>query len=287
VKKKLFILVGLLFLLCGCTAEVNLEVKNDRVRENVTINAIPEGDYTMDRLPLAFRNFIPAYAKDVLADAEPDTKKSGVSYYERKQEQLTNGYKFIYSYNFKLNNYKEARTVKNGFRSSNIYVDNVEKTILLSTDNSGLLYFEDYPFLTDVTVNIKSDYKVVESNADYVNDNVYSWELNRNNNNKNIYLLLDKSAKFDEGYIIDPDEDYEELPDDYDEDDSNGNGGNSTNGNGTSTENNEKENKKKEYSSKIEEEMNENPFVFIVLGIILFIVLILIFTKFAKITKVK
>lgn len=276
-KKKILILIGLLFLLCGCTAEVNVEITGDKVNENISINAYPGGDYTMERLPKAFRQYVPAYAKDVLADAEPDEKKSGVAYYKRTQENIVDGYRFNYSYSYRINNYKDARSVKNGFRSSNIYEDKVAKTILFSTDNGGLLYFSDeYPLLTDVKIHIKTDKKVEEHNADYVNGNVYTWEFSKNGENKNIYLLLDKTTKNDSGNK-------------EDEDDKNNPGENQTSSPTGNNKDNKTENdsKKQEYTSKVEESMNKHPFAYAIIAVFVFIFIVFILSKVTKITKVK
>lgn len=280
-KKKTVILLGMLFLLCGCTAEVNLEIKDDKVLETVSINAYPDGDYTLERLPAVFRNYVPAYAKDKPGDAEADVMKKGISYYTRTQETIVNGYRFTYKYDFKLSDYKDARTVKEGFRSSNVYEDKVSKTILFSTDSGGLLYFcDEYPLLTDVRINIKTDYNVLENNADYVNDNVYTWELNKNSNNKSIYLLVDKTLD-NKGNMLGNDKENngnEEKP---------GNNGSSNPTGNKKDDQVKKDEKKEEYASKIEEEMNKHPFVFVVLAILLFIVIVIILSKVTKITKVR
>jgi len=272
-KSKILILISLLFLLCGCTAEVNLEIEDDLIKEKVTIDVEPSGDYTMERLPKAFRLYIPIYAKDILPDAEPDRQIKGVTYYNRKQERLNNGYRFTYSYNFKLNKYEEARTIKNGFKSSNIFIDNVAKTILLSTDNSGMLYFsEEYPLLNRVKINIKTNYKVEEHNADRVNGNIYTWEFTKNDNHKNIYLLLDKTKDNQNTEIEKPqDPDIQKPTDKFP--------------NKPTTEDNKKPTKKEE--NTIQEEMNKHPYLFIIGAIVLFFIVIFILTKIIKITKVK
>lgn len=271
-KKKIILLIGLLFLLCGCSAEVNLEIKDEQVSETVVIHAYPSGDYTMERLPGAFLKNVPAYAKDILAEDEGDVRRKGISYYTRTQEEIVNGYKFTYKYNFKLSNYKDARTIKNGFKSSNVYVDKVANTILFSTDSGGLRYFSDeYPNLDTVKVNIKTTYKVEEHNADYVNGNVYTWEFRRDNTSKGIYLLLDKTVNGTG----------EEKPNDKDDTSSVGNStGDKKNEQNTNT-------KREESNSKIEDEMNKHPFVFVIIGVILFIIVVFLLTRVTKITKVK
>lgn len=249
-KKKIILLIGLVFMLCGCSADVNIELTGSNVKENVYIYAYPNEHYTKERLNKAFRKYIPAFAKDTIIDTMPDEETKGISYYKRSEVDLGNGYRFNYKYNFNLSNYKNARTVKEGFKSSNIYVDNKEKTILFSTDNGGLLFFSQYPDLNTVNVNIKTDYKVKETNADSVDGNVYTWKLSRNNNNKNIYLLLDSS------------------PVEEDKDDEKNN----------VIENN---NDVKE-ESKFIKFVNEHPFLVIFVSFFLFLIIVLIISKITK-----
>lgn len=188
-KKKILILIGSMFLLCGCTAEVNLDIRENQVSESVDIVVYQSVNYSKDQIKSGFRNYVPIYSSDVIVDTNPDEAVSGIQYYKKTENDLGNGYKINYQYDFSLSRYSESRTVKEGFRSSTIQVNQNEKTILFSTDNNGLLYFEQYPDLEEVKVNIKTSYTVKENNADSVNDNVYTWILKRNNP-KNIYLLL-------------------------------------------------------------------------------------------------
>lgn len=248
-NKKILLLIGLVFMLCGCSANVNIEINDSTIKEDVYIYAYPNQYYTKDQLSKAFREYIPAFSKDTIIDTMPDEKVSGVSYYTRSYVDLENGYRFNYKYNFNLSNYKDARTVKEGFKSSNVYVDTKERTILLSTDSSGLLYFNQYPDLNNVTINIKTDYKVKETNADAVSENVYTWNLNRNSN-KGIYLLLSLDKNNQEE---------EEEPDDKQED--------------------KVDVTEKEELKGFEKFFNEHPILTIFLGILLFIIIVFIVSK--------
>lgn len=188
-KKKIIILIGILFLLCGCTAEVNLEISGNTISESVDIVVYQSVNYSKNQIQAGFRKYVPIYSSDVIVDTNPDEPVSGIQYYTKTETDLGNGYKINYKYDFPISRYQEARSIKEGFRSSSIQVNQKEKTILISTDKNGLLYFEQYPDLEEVKVNIKTSYSVKESNADSVNDNVYTWVLKKGNP-KNIYLLL-------------------------------------------------------------------------------------------------
>lgn len=258
-KRKMFLLLALTFLMCGCTAEVNLNIKDLSVEEEIIIDAYPNDDYSKEQLKASFRNYIPIYATDIVPDTEPDKKVSGISYYQKKVQDVGNGYRFNYSNRFKLETYKEAKSIKEGFKSANITFDKNEKSILISTDNNGLLYFNKYPLLTEVKINITSSYIVKESNADSVNGNVYSWKLNRNSK-KNIYMLIDQSNVRTE--ISSNNEDEHNKQDNNKIDN--------------------KTNDEKVYSNEFEKFINEHPFIVIIGALATFIIFILFFKKISK-----
>lgn len=244
-KKRICLLFSLLFLLCGCTAEVNLEIEGNSINESVDIIVFQNNNLTKDQIKAGFRNYVPIYSSDVIVDTNPDEAVSGVDYYTKKEDDLGTGFKINYSYNFALNKYKDARTVKEGFRSSNIQVNRNNETVLLSTDNNGLLYFEQYPDLEKVTINIKSDYPVKENNADVVNNNIYTWNFSRGDK-KNIYMLLDTKVE-EESEVIE-----------------------------------KEENNKPEEENEVVTLFNEHPYVIIILSILLFIVIVLIISKLKR-----
>lgn len=255
-KKKIVLLIGLVFILCGCTAEVNLTITPERVDETVIINAYPNQYYTKEQLPTAFRKYIPAFGTNVIVDTEPDEKEVGVRYYTRTLEELGNGYKFKYNYNFSFKDYKNSYALKNGFKSINIQNDNVEKQVLISTDNGGLLYFNNHPSLLEVKVNITPTYEVLEHNADSVNNGVYSWNLKRESNNKGIYLLMSDEVKEDKE---------EETSKDKEE-----------------VKNNDTK-KEPKYDSEFDKFVNEHPILVMICALLLFFIVIIIVLKMPKI----
>lgn len=190
-KSKCLILVFLIFMMCGCTAEVNLDISDNKIRESVDITFYQNVLYPKDIIKTSFRNYIPVYAKNLIVDTMPDEPLEGIDYYTKKETDLGNGYKFNYSYDFNINEYKEARTVKDGFRSYNITFNQDDHTISLFAEGT-LLYFNEYPELEEVKINIKTDYLVKENNADNVKDNTYTWVFKKDDV-KSINMLIDTS----------------------------------------------------------------------------------------------
>ena len=192
-KFKYFGLILIIFMMCGCTAEVNLEISDSKIKESVDITFYQDAIYTKDIIKASFRNYILIYARDVIVDAEEDRPFPNTKYYEKTETDLGNGYRFNYSYDFNINEYEEARTIKDGFRSYNVSVDQDNGNISISTDNNGLLYFDDYPLLEEVRINIRTNYLVEENNADSVNGNTYTWIFDKDTK-KSINMLINTST---------------------------------------------------------------------------------------------
>jgi hypothetical protein len=197
-KKKLLLLIALVFLLCGCTAEVNINVGYSNIEETISITTLADNNLTKETIKKSFRVYMPAFENDIVTDTDPDEKIPSVSYYSYISEELSNGYKNTYGYRYSFDEFKNSTSVKEAFRSVTIQNDKVDGEIMLSTDTGGLLLFNAYPKLDSVKVNIKSEYKVKETNADSHKDNVYTWTFTRGNDKKNIYILYDKGHKWDE-----------------------------------------------------------------------------------------
>ena len=188
--KKILMLLVLVILLTGCSANVNLTVTSNNIEEEIIISAYSDSVTSKAKIYTSFRKYMPVFVNVPLSDTEPDTKKDGVEYYTRSDQDLGSGYRFNYKYKYKFDDYKNARSVKLGFTSRTIQRNSVDKNIMISTDSAGLKFFEQYPSLENVTINIKSSYKMLDNNADYINGNVYTWVL-RKGVKKSIYLLLD------------------------------------------------------------------------------------------------
>ncbi len=260
-NKKVVALILMVFMLCGCSAEVNLNITSTDIYEQVNINAYQSSDFTKEQIKQSFRQYVPAFKTDVLVDTEPDKKNPGVQYYDRKETDIGNGYAYQYSYKFKFNEYRNATSLKEAYKSINIQENKKDKLITLSTDSGGLLYFRQYPSLDSVKVNIKLDskYKVLNHNADYTNGNIYMWSLSRNNN-KNIYLQYDNSADYADSGDKKEEDKKEEITQ-----------------NGITLV--KKEEEEKTGFSKF---INEYPFITALIAIVLFLIFVIIASKISN-----
>lgn len=263
--KRIILLLILVVFITGCSAEVNINVSSNGIYEQVTITDNVSNGRTKEHILASYREYVPAFSKTLIADTEPDVKLEGVEYYTRALEETNTGYKVSYGYKFGFDNYKDSRSVDLGFKDAIIQRDAVDKEILLTTDSDGLKYFNMYPALSNVTINIVStEFKVKDSNADYVNNNVYTWVLN-SNTKKSVYIVFD-----DPNYVppvADSGNTENDDVTDKEED------------NKVSNDNVEVE---EEEQSGIEKFMNENPFVVVCICLIIFLIFVMIVIKISK-----
>lgn len=200
-KRKAILLFVMMLFLCGCSADVTLEIDENKVVEEINITALVDQYNSKESLKGIFRKYVPIYNDVNVADTEPDVALSGVSYYEQTMKEIDNGYLFSYKNKFSVSNYNKARSVKTSFVSAYLEKDNQAKTLTLFTDNNGLIYLKNYSNLDSVTIKVKTKLKVLEYNADSKKGDIYYWTFTQNDNKKNIYLKL--STKKDEATTID------------------------------------------------------------------------------------
>ncbi len=187
--KKAIFLILILFIISGCTADVNLTITDDTISEEISINYFTNDQTSKEEILNSFRKNIPAYNNVIVADTEEDEKQDGTLYYNYKNKDLGTGYNFNYKYDFPFATYNSARSVKRAFKSANFTKSTKDNIITISTDSTGIKLFEEYPELSSVTINIKTNNEVLESNGQYQNG-VYTWRFNKNDYKKNIYLKM-------------------------------------------------------------------------------------------------
>ena len=121
---------------------------------------------------------------------EFDNKVNGISYYT--VSKLNNSSQIGLSINGKFQNY---------FEESNVVLFGLESFEFTESDDNVYLYgdgfkaFDSYTTLNSINININTNYEVVDCNADKIVDNVYTWNINRNNyETKTIYISANKTT---------------------------------------------------------------------------------------------
>lgn len=175
---KKILLAFLIFLVTGCTAQYNLTIDKSKITENVTV-ALPKSTVTDDQLQPYLQNGNKVY---------PASTDSAI--YKSDLTEDSDNYYLSYEYSHAYDMFNQSMFAKKCYQEVNL--KNNEETIFLSTSNQfNCIKMEDGAYLDNVDVNITTKLKVKSHNADKVNGNTYTWNINESNyQNKPINLEI-------------------------------------------------------------------------------------------------
>lgn len=187
--KKILILLFLIIMISGCQVNYNLTITSNSFNESSDI--IPE-DYDIyqntnlnDFLKSFTNNKISPFYNDI--DEINEVSSSDINpTHSYSFNNLDRGINIKYNYN--QNDIVLSKMIKECFNEVNIQDNN--QYIRINTSNECKA-FKRYSLLNNINIYIKTDLKVIYSNADSVNGNTYIWNIDKNNyNSKNISLTL-------------------------------------------------------------------------------------------------
>ena len=200
--KKKFILLILLFLVTGCSANYDIEIYNNTVKEDMEYFDSISSNWDSEALyGLTYRELVtdsvsypyPVFDSTVV-DENDTIKIDGVEYYDNKLISDSNKLGQSLSYHkFNLDNFNDSSIVKKCYKYFSILEEG--DNIILSTSLENTC-FDAYPSLDYITVNLKTNHKVVSSNADVVNGYHYTWNLSRENKDDSAILITLKKNEY-------------------------------------------------------------------------------------------
>ena len=175
-KYKIVLLIVILLSLTGCSFEYNMKIDTNTISEEniVYIPNTDKNDIKQEVEKLVSRytgptNSLGMYKQSVIED----NNNFGMSY--KKNYDTLNDYNNSLSFSICYDNYKLIK----------------EKDKIVISTSKRFNCFNKYSELDDVTINIDSSLEVKSSNADEVNGNIYTWNINKSNaDNKPINIVL-------------------------------------------------------------------------------------------------
>lgn len=182
-RKNLLIGLGLIILLTGCNSEYNLEINDGIFKETIVSDIYPDSKKTISVEGIEDDDQITPFIE---MEQHPFTNDNNIIY-DKKIETIDNYQRVTLTYNYQEDEFANSKAINNCFENHNYSYDD-KYTIELS----GTFYclYTDY-----IDINIKTDYKVLENNADEVNENIYTWHINRQNlDNVSLKIILDKKS---------------------------------------------------------------------------------------------
>lgn len=173
-KKIIFLLI--ILLLTGCSANFNVEIKQNTIEQNIFIQA---NNYELDG------TLLNTIAKNVYIDKQDTTVLGRFRLLNNKNDNPLNAF---VSYN--INDYDYDYSLYICYDNQNITYSN---NILKIETSNYFNCFDKYSILDDVNINVTTGYKVLENNADKVDGNTYTWNISKTNK-KGIKLVLDTTV---------------------------------------------------------------------------------------------
>lgn len=175
-KYKIVLLIVILLSLTGCSFEYNMKIDTNTISEEniVYIPNTDKNDIKQEVEKLVSRytgptNSLGMYKQSVIED----NNNFGMSY--KKNYDTLNDYNNSLSFSICYDNYKLIK----------------EKDKIVISTSKRFNCFNKYSELDDVTINIDSSLEVESSNADEVNGNIYTWNINKSNaDNKPVNIVL-------------------------------------------------------------------------------------------------
>ena len=172
-KIKVLILFLGIILLTGCSGTYNLKINEDlTVEENIDFTISSNNDAYNKTLKLFEDNNISKDKYDVVA-SDKNVKITYNETYDSIEDYIINSK--LYKNLFDTINYENNGKEINISTSSVFKLDDSDSEFITEENNISLLQ-----------INVETPYKVVESNAENISDNIYSWTLNKDTTNKDI-----------------------------------------------------------------------------------------------------
>lgn len=179
-KKILLVLV--VVLLCGCTANYDLKIDaNNNYYETLTL--IEESSDNADKsyLHTLYLEEYPIYNSEEFMYYKPNEKIEGNTYYNKNLYVENNLYKSEYTATFNNDSYLDSRILVTSFKERNVGYNAKGKYYYLELSNLIIYNAQNNINKVNVSIEIDSNYVVLYNNATSVNNNVYTWNFDSSN----------------------------------------------------------------------------------------------------------
>ncbi len=187
-RKKIYILLVMLLFTTGCACRYDLTIDNDTYKESIILAASSDDEKdNLNRkweIPVDKNNYY-------LGDENIDETYTNYIY----DYKVNSNNNLVFSHNFGRSDYLNSTAVSICYKT--LSVSNYQETTVISTSNNAMC-FDSYRNLSSLMVNITVSNKVISNNADKVNGNTYTWNINRNNaSDKSINMVFENKETTD------------------------------------------------------------------------------------------
>ena len=192
--KKVILIICFIFL-TGCKAEYNLVYENDKISESLNIVSTQEQSFK-DLVNDYYNNLV--LIVDYKIDTGDMSNSEVISKYPTYNKSIINndlyGLNLGYTYNLQ-DDYKNSSIVHGLFNRFS-----VNDSYFKAYDIKDI--FSNYPELDSIKITFKTDKEVESSNADKVENDIYYWDINKDNfQSKSINVMFGNSLIVEENIL--------------------------------------------------------------------------------------
>lgn len=185
-KMRKIIFIFIVLLVCGCTANYNLEITEESFKETIDIkiskSLIPEkSEYPEIETDDYITPFLEEETSALFSN--PNV------YYNKQVQDFSTYYNIKMDYEYLPSEFKDSNSLNLCFDNFEFYED--ENYYLHATGTFYCLYSDE------VKINITTKNEVITNNADEIKGNTYIWNINgRNKNNIDIEFEVSKKISY-------------------------------------------------------------------------------------------
>ena len=182
---KKILLLFIFFLVCGCSANYNLEIANNSFKENIDIRILKS------EIPASTNNDgveVDDQITPFINEQTPAFFKIKDKFYSKKVYEQDDHYNINLSYKYTFDEFKNAYSINSCFENIEISGEDIYYINL-----KGMFYCL---YSDSVDIKIKTNNDVINHNADRREGNTYIWSIHNGNiNNVNILFEVSKDIK--------------------------------------------------------------------------------------------
>jgi len=180
--KKILLLAITCLLLTGCTINYNLEIEDNYFKETITGNVLnKEIEQKENQTDINLFNY--------LINNEQTATINNNSFYDKTLNRNNNSIDYNYSFTYNEDTINNSRILNECFESFTFETKDNQYQFSTLGD-----FYCDYT--DEIKINITTDYKVTNHNANKKNKNTYTWIINsENKDNIQLYMNINKNEK--------------------------------------------------------------------------------------------
>ena len=197
-KKNLLILSLFIFLMTGCTVNYNIEIKDNKVIENFDVSEknVEVANYKIVG-DTSFKDIVISYkeGKELLTSYDMLNSESGCSSCKKYNKDTIisdDEIALIFTTDHTFEEYKDS-TIANEYLPG--FKVNYDDESISITGGTNWSFLNDYKYLDEVVITVKTNYEVTSTNATKESAGVYVWRISKNSKNEKLYMTVNTTMQ--------------------------------------------------------------------------------------------